>query len=898
MKKTIIINFIFILFFGNITQNISQDLHTWDMKLTNNTSYDIQLSFFPISFVMNGIHEGSNYMGEYDLFANGHAESNNQEHGYYYINGAGFYNYNSTFQNRTLAPQENVFFNWDYSADRGDHIGFGYGIYKMILKTTDDEPRWLDSIVFDLDAGNGPGDIHIDVDYDNAAFVTMLSFDDVNWITIDESNYYIKTWEHPVRERDFGKFNYGSATYLYNNTNLFPLDARRDCNRNFNSPPWNGFPWFNEDLKDQNQDGSNADSRNGNLTLNLNVFKNIQTPIHNDMINFPTTINILKIENNPCSLIVYPAVTFTLKYDDWHTQNNNRYSELNNYGYLFLDAGSVIKVETYNKLKLLSHSSFVMFSSELYIDWGGFLYLQCPNIQFYGNSKIKNYGSIIQLACPDNPLTFEDSANITLFNGASWEVPNNSSITFNGNGSILKLDSNSKIIFGQNSHISFQNGARLIANNATFTSSNQSTTWDGIYLSGSSHDTIIGCTIQNAVNGISITDKNDPLGLSPPSTEISGCTFIDSSSSQLTTGITVSNSNNVLIKNNTFISTSAIEGFLSAVLVEYCPAGNLDILDNTISNVNNGLTVVQSSPYIARNTINGQQNDGIGIYLDNSNGTLKYNNVSNFSKSLVASYSSPYLYRNTFSGPSDRNIDLYQNSVPLMNPVNSGSTLRWLGGNNFISGEPTSCGIYMNDNSYPAIDSGFNNFTLNGSNYVVCGNLQSQVLDFTYNYWQDRPPVDYKFVVSNGTVIDTPDYDGSTIAKPDGFELNNIGFGLYDSTYYKDLGGNSPVENLYTQAYINEMTGHYLTAISQYKQVVSNYRNSELVPAAISRIINCLEKKISTASDYSQLQTYMHQVFINNNIPHIIRELAEDLVIKSLVRQNQFQRSISDYDSM
>ena len=458
---------------------------------------------------------------------------------------------------------------------------------------------------------------------------------------------------------------------------------------------------------------------------------------------------------------------------------------------------------------------------------------------------------------------------------------------------------------GQNSKLIFQNGAHIVANNASFTSSDPNSTWDGIYLSGNSNDTIIGCTIQNSTNGINVTDKYTAGFTSPPSTEISDCSFIDSSGYQLTSGITVSNSNNVILKHNTFNSISVIEGFMNAILIEDCPSGNLDVINNTINNVSNGITSIQSSPYIAGNSINGQGNDGIGIYLDNSNGTLKYNNVQNFQKSYVSYYSSPYLYRNTFNGAGIRNIDLYQNSVPVMNVVNSAGYVMNIGGNNNISGQPADCGIYLNDNSYPAIDYGYNNVSLNGGNYLICNDLQSQTLDVSYNYWTDRPPQLNKFIVNNGTVVDTPDYDGVTLTKPSGYELSSIGFGLYDSTYYVSLGGNSLAGNLFSQAYLNEISGEYSTAITLYKQIVSDYTGNELTPAAISRIINCLEKKPGTASDYTQLQDYMAQISSRNNLPHSVKQLAEDFIIKTKVnlwrveqQQNQILNAINNYDTM
>lgn len=499
------------------------------------------------------------------------------------------------------------------------------------------------------------------------------------------------------------------------------------------------------------------------------------------------------------------------------------------------------------------------------------------------------------LGCDQDGPFCKDSSTVIIDSNTTLQIPDDYTMNIVGQFAKLQMNPGSVLQMGQNSKLVLQDGAHIYANNAAFTSSGFNSTWDGIYLSGS-NDTILNCTISNAQNGINILDKVS-TGIPQRTTEITSCTFIDSSNTQLTNGIFVSNSNNVLIRNCNFTSTPLVDGFVTGVLMQYCPAGNIDVIDNTITNSQEGICVIQSSPYIARNTITGSTENGTGIYLDNANGTVKYNTVNNFSNSYKSFYSSPYLLKNTFSNASYRNIDLLVNSLPLMQPINSGSELMWLSGNNYVSGYPSSCGVGFSDGSCPIVDSGFNNFTLNGSNYFS-GMLIIPELPAEYNYWQDRPPVQNKFDVTNGDVDANPDYDGSTLPSTTGYELTDIGFGLYDTVYVESLGDSPGADNLYSQAYRSEVTGQYLTAISQYKQVVTDYKTSDKAPAAIARIINCLEKKIATLSEYSQLQTYMSQIRDNNTFPIVIRRLAEDFVLKTMVRQNMFLNSINNYDSM
>jgi hypothetical protein len=140
-----------------------------------------------------------------------------------------------------------------------------------------------------------------------------------------------------------------------------------------------------------------------------------------------------------------------------------------------------------------------------------------------------------------------------------------------------------------------------------------------------------------------------------------------------------------------------------------------------------------------------------------------------------------------------------------------------------------------------------------------------------------------------------PTFDGSTVPPTNYIELNDIGFGLYDTVYVENLGDNPGAEILFMQAYNKEMEAQYVLAISLYKQVILNYRRSDYAPVSLSRIFNCFEKRISSISDYQLLQNYMNQLRINSNYPAGVKELAEDFMIKSKVRQGLLNAAISDY---
>ncbi len=330
--------------------------------------------------------------------------------------------------------------------------------------------------------------------------------------------------------------------------------------------------------------------------------------------------------------------------------------------------------------------------------------------------------------------------------------------------------------------------------------------------------------------------------------------------------------------------------------MQYCPSGSVVIADNTFSNCDIGITAIQSSPYIARNTITGLTGTGTGLYLDNSNGTIEYNVVNNFEKSIECGYSSPYLLKNTFCDASDMIVQLYSASIPVMRPVNSGTVTRWLGGNNTLSGMPTTGAFVLEKESYPMMDSGYNKILTNGYNYVS-GDLDGD-LEAGMNHWQDNPPNTAYYAVSGGDVIYDPVFNGTSLPTMDYYDLNSIGFGMYDSVFVTDNGDNPLAGSLYMQAYSNEMSGNYSTAISKYKDVVTEYKTSTYSTVSLARIFNCLEKSNGSVSDYSNIQSYYTGIKSDTNNTKESREISEDFVIKSKVRQGNIMEAVSDYENI
>jgi hypothetical protein len=854
--------------------------------------------------VFNGIdHINPNASYEYNLKAanpQAHPDLGNEGDWYDYINCVGVHRFrdgtDEVHTSWVLYPNGTLSFNHDLGMS-SSHACFGYGIYKVVFGY-DQYFYNCDSLLFEQDVSDiGDNTIRFENGPNGPRIVFHLQYPppsgtdvEIKYDNID--HYFIKPWQIYGRSKNFGNFIFDSNSPY----NVMPVDCRRDCNiisghlrqNHFFPGMWGDYEY------------NWSDVRQGNLTMNLTINKNVSTPPTSDLFHVDTPytnqISVTKgaklTINDNCILTLRDydnfsrAITMTVKDQSGSPQAQSG---------LVLNSNSTLNVQK-NSMLYLEHNSRIYMQPTSKIVFGPYGML-CNKGAIISGGNFMFHGSRIGTCfnVGDENQIFQDSAIVLLEDSAEWVIQDSATITLDGNVTSLIAKPDSKIIFGHNSKLILQNGAHLIADHATFTSLDPSSTWDGIYLYDISNDTITNCTIENAANGVNIKNKYSFTG-NQPSTEISNCTFSNTTSTQLTNGIYASASNNVLIRNNNFTSSQLVDAFANGIMLEYCPSGAFDIIDNHLDKVHSGIAVIQSSPYIARNTITGLTSDGDAIYLDNSNGTVKYNNTNYSNHSLIAYYSSPYLLKNNFNNANDINIDLHSNSVPVMRPINSGTTLRWLAGNNLINGTPLTCGISFNEEAYPSIDSGYNNITVNGSNYMngVLPSLFTANLPASYNYWGGAPNPQ-KFSVTPYSVDYNPTFDGSTLPPTNYTELNDIGFGLYDTVYVENLGDNPGAEILFMQAYNKEMAAQYVLAISLYKQVILNYRRSDYAPVSLSRIFNCFEKRISSISDYQLLQNYMNQLRINSNYPAGVKELAEDFMIKSKVRQGLLDAAIYDY---
>lgn len=166
------------------------------------------------------------------------------------------------------------------------------------------------------------------------------------------------------------------------------------------------------------------------------------------------------------------------------------------------------------------------------------------------------------------------------------------------------------------------------------------------------------------------------------------------------------------------------------------------------------------------------------------------------------------------------------------------------------------------------------------------------------NYWYDNPPNSSLFNISGGYAEYSNPFNGSSLPATDGTELNSIGWGLYDTVYTQTLGDNPSPDDLFAQAYTEEMGGNYTDAITHYKELVISYKTSEYTPVALARIFNCHEKSRANSSQYYLIQGYYTNIQNNSAYSNTARELSEDFKIKSKVKQFNIEEAISDYETI
>ncbi|MBK8981907.1 MAG: T9SS type A sorting domain-containing protein [Ignavibacteria bacterium] len=893
LKKIFLLKFnIFTIFILLVNESYSQEeLLTHEVLIYNRSSNNITISvnIFPVSCVFNG-NRVNGY--RYDLRA-----ENNFVNLFDYINGRN--TFQDIFYLRNIPNDNFLSLNTDQDiTTNGTKASVGFGVYKFEIRDSTTSSL-IDTFTVEWDWGypfidpvyltRWSADLSINYyddnenpriyfDWSGATREYPISYVN-NKIVAWDQQYVLITPQPPLdsvrrlRPKEFGNFILDTVN---NNTfNVFPQDSRKDCG-----------------IENQNFD----DNRSGMLTSNLTINKNITT--RDTLIDEPTNIVItkkaaLKINSNK----IFDMITPISSYNNLIVEDT---------AYLVLYSSAKINVFSPNKITLKNKSNLTMHNNaEIIIKNGGVLCNEGGIIR--GPGKI-TYDSGVHVLCSDivNDFAVRDSAKIILEDNAVLILPDDYTLHLRGNTTSLIMKPGSKMMFGENSGIVCDSGAKVIANNAVFTSADSTKKWNGISLKHRSQDTIKNCVIKNADFGINIMNKNDDEETEIPySTEISGCSFINQTSHVLNNGIYAAGSSKLLILNNTISSNILTKGFHHGIYAELCDGGYFIIIGNTISNSGNGMTIFSSSPFVSKNTVNGNQYSESGIFISDSYGKFEYNIINDFYYTYYSLLSSPDLLKNVFNSSYYDNICLSYSSVPNMHPVISGGSTYWISGDNHFTGSPSNAGIFFEDESYPNMAFGYNRFTLTNNDYYINGTnpTGSDTFDVRENYWGTLSPDQYKINIENseGLLFNPFDDNSSEQRAVNNYTLYDIGFGLYDTVFFQESDDPGIAQELYLEAYQKEHSGEYQEAIEIYKEIISDYPDntgSSFAVSSLSRLFNCYEKKTSTVSEYGALQNYYLEIFNDTSYSESHRNLSEDFIIKTKVKQNNIEEAISDYNAI
>ncbi|HRJ98134.1 MAG TPA: hypothetical protein PL089_00800 [Ignavibacteria bacterium] len=492
MKKIILVIIYLIVIFNDLSYSDKSDLVIGELIIYNyapNTTLKVKV--YPIGFVYNGDKE---YNPECILNGN-----------YDYIIGG---------EEEGIATYSSFSLDHDGAGDDGGEASIGYGKYRVVF--------------FQLDSGIYDSIDYCDVDYGDSNYPYGNPFTaDINFYYYSSQN--IKVWT--------------TSNSLPANRLVTIWDQRAMDSTHVRIPNKYGFSsndnYINYPINIL-QYGAVSHLNPGDIDLNLQIDHDINT--RDTLIDSVTNITVkrkvaLKINSGK----TFDMVTPTFGYNNLIVEDT---------AYLVLYNSAKINVFSPNRITLKNKSNLTLGgNSEIRIKNGAaFCNEGC---RIYGHGKIIFEKGIHEFCSYVNDFAVRDSAKIILEDSAVVILPDDYTLRLRGNTTSLIMKPGSKMMFGENSGIVCDSGAKVIANNAVFTSADSTKIWNGISLKHRSQDTIKSCIIKNADFGVNIMNKNDDEETEIPySTEISGCSFINQTSHVLNNAIYAAGSSKLLISNN------------------------------------------------------------------------------------------------------------------------------------------------------------------------------------------------------------------------------------------------------------------------------------------------------------------------------------------------------------
>lgn len=510
-------------------------------------------------------------------------------------------------------------------------------------------------------------------------------------------------------------------------------------------------------------------------------------------------------------------------------------------------------------------------------------------------------------------------------------------------GNKLTIINESSLKFAPGKKIIIENGGQIdVSSGASVTFTSQSGEWGGIEFQGDSYGTLRNCTFQNTSTPIVI--EGDPFGSAdPPDIIIDSCNFnapieitnrkdvtveycnfnYSSGTAPSVLGIFSSGSDNALFSNNSINSGSSISS--TGISVVY--GSGIVIQKNEINNMAVGISVSNSSPLVSQNRLTNSTSSSaiVGIGFDNSySAAVKQNTVIGYQIGYKLYNSSPEMYLDSSyntgtSGDSVNGLHAVYLSNPRLKPGESIGGIVWDAGKNNLKTINKGSGVYMYMNSIPILDYGYN-FIWGYDNYLFGDGPDAEEYNARCNNWVDDPPVSSEFNLSlPGSVVyspygctppggsgfssnktgNDPEDDIKDSENPPAFIVVNYGHGIYDTIKVTTGTNNIPADqNIFGEAVNEELTGNYSTAVTKYKNLLSNYQTSNLARNSLKKIMNCYVKMNADSSQYSDLRNYYLSLVQQYPGDTAFVKAAKELAIKTLVEKGEYANAITEYENL
>ncbi|MFA5011455.1 MAG: T9SS type A sorting domain-containing protein [Ignavibacteria bacterium] len=612
----------------------------------------------------------------------------------------------------------------------------------------------------------------------------------------------------------------------------------------------------------------------------------------------PNYIDIVGLKIN-----VLPGDTIILKPDKrFWISGYNQYSD--NGDTLVLSASSVFIKETAAQLNTCYGGTILDYGAIM--NWS-------PNSfsHIFQNSELSYLGT---------SHTINNSGHVEIDGYARLKVGNNTTVTFDGAGTYLKLNPNSIVQLGENAKIEFKNGAYLIANGSAISSA-QGSHGRGIVLENAGEQTsITNCTFNNLMSSIFV--KNTDAGYYEAFKNISNNTFYTDAICHYV--IETKNTNNITISNNHIYMMQG-EG-LGILMRYYTNEGNeesasptyaVNVMGNEISNgvVSAALiSFTNSYPHINfkyNNCYGNVSNTNVVYRL--SHGNIKNNTFSNNSgKNLDLLQANPDVLSNSFYSyiMNLTNNDSYPYFAPISTTTDGGWV--WRGGKNTLTSSSNG-NIYYN-NGNVVLDWGQNYFSKGYYNYHLQGRINepSGVYYVRNNCFNGshNPSSSLRDYYSDTTVV-TPYYAGSyincSISTDAGtiWQIDDLGNGFYDTLYRTDNNsGYQPEEDegLYSSAIEKKLNDDNYGAVSTFKTLINLHPQSVYTEECLYSLYECYQKldtsRNQTSHDilYSDLKYFLDSKIASGLYSDEFNLNAYNITVMCLASISKYYEAMSGYE--